>query len=134
MNRRSLLVLGSMYVAIALVVVACSKSTSPMSGGGGGGGGTTGPTFDLHFPATGTSQSLTFTDVGSWGYQCTPHGSCCGMTGTVVVNASTGADSALVNVGQGGNNFVPATVTIKPGAPVRWVNVSASTIHTATRS
>ncbi len=130
MKKRGLLVIGSTFVATALVVVACSKSTSPTYGGGGGG---TGPTFDLHFPATGSSQSFTFADAGSWGYHCTPHGSCCGMTGTVVVSAGASADSDTVSVGSGGLNFVPATVTIKPGGHVRWVNVSALTIHTVTR-
>lgn len=32
--------------------------------------------------------SHTFTTAGSFSYYCTPHGSCCGMVGSVVVNAA----------------------------------------------
>src|ERR1700716_2758729 len=34
----------------------------------------------------GATFSHTFNTVGSFPYYCTPHGSCCGMTGTVTVS------------------------------------------------
>jgi plastocyanin len=94
-----------------------------------------GPTFNLSFPATGVSHELQFTDVGSWDYHCIPHQGM-GMTGTIVVDASSAVDSLAnpVQVGGGtGLQFVPQVVTIKPGGHVRWVNVSGLTIHTVTR-
>lgn len=130
MNRiaRSL-PLGLLLLAIAALVIAgcgggSSKSTSP---GGGG------PTFDMHFPATGSSQQFTFTTAGTWAYHCTPHqGS--GMTGTVVVDMSAGSDSALVQVGPSNTlTFSPSSVSIKPNGHVRWVNASSMTNHTVTR-
>lgn len=117
-------------LGMALFLVGCG-------GGGGGGGGVTnpgtGPSFDLHFPATNASQTFVFNDAGTWDYHCTPHGSQ-GMTGSVVVNASSANDSMLVSVGPSNTlTFSPASVTIKPGGVVRWVNVSTMTIHTVTR-
>lgn len=132
MNRRALLVLAALFSIAFFVILGC--------GGGGGGGPTTpggggGPTFDLRFPATGASQSFTFTPAGSWVYHCTPHGSqTSGMRGTVVVDAGSAIDSALVSVGESNTlTFTPATVTIKPGGTVRWVNESSMTNHTVTR-
>ena len=130
MHSRMLLVPALAIVAITLVGCG-TKSTSPAYGGGGG-GTPTGPSFNLTFPATGSSQSVTFTDIGSWAYHCTPHQGM-GMTGTVVVSASASSDSATVTVGVPTNTFAPATVTIKPGGYVRWVNGSSVTIHTVTR-
>lgn len=93
----------------------------------------TGPNFDLRFPATGTSQQVSFITVGSWAYRCVPHAGG-GMTGTVNVEAAAPNDSAVVQVGPGDAlSFSPATVTIKPGGYVRWVNVSSMTNHTVTR-
>ncbi len=37
----------------------------------------------------GATFSHTFTSAGSFPYFCTPHGACCGMTGTVVVASAT---------------------------------------------
>src|SRR5689334_14495813 len=34
---------------------------------------------------TGFTFSFTFTNAGTFSYFCTPHGACCGMTGTVTV-------------------------------------------------
>jgi plastocyanin len=39
----------------------------------------------------------TFNTVGTFPYYCTPHGSCCGMTGTVRVVTSTGAPTVTTN-------------------------------------
>lgn len=129
MTRRALLVVGSLFTLALALIAGCgggsSKSTTP--GGGGG------PTFDLRFPATNASQQLAFTAAGSWDYHCTPHqGS--GMTGTVVVDAGSANDSALVTIGTGNTlTFTPSSVTIKPGGLVRWVNASNMTNHTVTR-
>jgi plastocyanin len=130
MNRRALLVLGALFSFALVVIIGCG------SGGGGGGGITNppgAPSFDLRFPATGVSKDFTFTTAGTWDYHCTPHqGS--GMTGTVVVNASAPADSAVVTVGPGNTtSFSPSSVTIKTGGYVRWVNASSMTNHTVTR-
>jgi plastocyanin len=117
------------FVLVTVVVASCSSnsssSTAPTP--------TPGPTFSLAFPATGTSNKIVFTDVGSWAYHCIPHGPS-GMTGTVVVDTLGPADSALVQVGAG-NAFVfsPNTVTIHKGGYVRWVNTSGLTTHTVTR-
>ena len=130
MNRRALLVLGSLFSFAILWIIGCGSDSSPTNPGGGGGGG---PTFDFHFPATGVSHSFTFTTAGTWAYHCTPHAGS-GMTGTVVVNASSLNDSALVDVGPGNTlTFSPASVTIKPNGVVRWVNASSMVNHTVTR-
>jgi plastocyanin len=127
----------SLRSRVLLALAAFALILSASCGGSGGstgpivGGGNTPPApFNLTFPQTGTSHTLTFPNAATFGYHCTPHRSQ-GMTGTVMVN-SGGTDSAQVNVGQGGNNFNPASVTIKPGGTVRWVNVSAMTNHTVT--
>lgn|SRR5262249_60937521 len=93
----------------------------------------TGPTFNFTFPATGVSDTLHFRDVGAWAYHCLAHASL-GMTGTVVVDPASVIDSSVVQVGAGNTfSFSPASVTIKPGGYVRWVNVSGLTNHTVTR-
>lgn len=131
MNRRALLVLAALFTFTFAVILGCggggSKSTNP--GGGGG------PSFNLTFPATGTSRSFTFTPAGSWVYYCAAHGSpTSGMRGTVVVDMGSSNDSALVTVGPSNTlTFSPASVTIKPGGSVRWVNASSMTNHTVTR-
>ncbi len=133
MHFRSLVV-PALVIAVT-AFVGCSgggKTTAPVFGGGAGGSG--GPSFDLRFPAPGSSQQLTFAsaDTGSWSYHCTPHQSM-GMTGTVNVTATAASDTALVTVGVPDNRFSPATVAIKPNGHVRWVNGSTATIHTVTR-
>lgn len=131
MNRRALLALAVLSSTASLLLAGC---------GGGGGSGPTNPggtpsdpVFDLRFPATGASQSFTFTKDGTWTYVCTPHAGS-GMEGTVVVNAGAAQDSALVTVGPSNTlTFSPASVTIKTGGTVRWVNASSMTNHTVTR-
>jgi plastocyanin len=129
MNRRGLVVLASLFalVFVVTVIMGCgggSKSTSPPAG----------PSFDLRFPATGASQTFTFTTAGTWAYHCTPHQGA-GMTGTVTVDAGAPSDSALVNVSNGSSTlqFFPSAVSIKPNGHVRWVNASPMTNHTVTR-
>lgn len=135
MNRRLLLVPALALVAITLASCG-SKSTSPA---GGSAGPPTGPSFNLSFPATRTSRSFTFADTGSWVYHCAAHGSqTAGMRGTVVVTATATADSDTVAVGvnPGGADalvFTAATVTIRPGGHVRWINRSTMTDHSVTR-
>ena len=97
MHSRMLLVPALAMVVITLASCG-TKSTAPTSGAGT----PTGPSFNLTFPATGTSQSFTFVEAGSWAYHCNPHGP--GMSGTVVVDASAASDSALVTLG-------PSTLT-----------------------
>ena len=81
----------------------------------------------------GTSHEFVFTTVGSWNYHCIPHASS-GMTGTIVVSASSMVDSAVVQVGPSDALvFSPASVTIKQNGKIRWVNMSSMTIHTVTR-
>jgi len=121
------LVLSLSVLAVALLSTCGSKdSTSPSPAPGG-------PTFNFTFTMSGTSHTRTFTEVGTWNYRCVTHG---GMSGTVIVDPSSAADSVTggVGVGSGGNVFTPASVTIKPGGQVRWVlAVGAATNHTVTR-
>ncbi|HUK64232.1 MAG TPA: hypothetical protein VLV15_12890, partial [Dongiaceae bacterium] len=70
----------------------------------------------------------TFANAGSYGYHCTIHGTV--MAGTVNVSAGSANDSVLVTIGSGGNNYSPATVDVKPGGHVRWINVGVT--HTVT--
>lgn len=132
MNRRALLALAVLSSTASFLLAGCG-------GGGGGsgptnpGGGTPDPVFDLRFPATGASRTFTFTKDGTWNYVCTPHAGS-GMEGTVVVSAGAAQDSALVTVGPSNTlTFSPASVTIKTGGTVRWVNASNMTNHTVTR-
>ena len=127
MPRTRLLALALLTAASLFPVGGCSseKSTNPPF--------VSGPTFNFTFPQTGTSHTLQFLTVGSWNYRCVPH-SGSGMSGTVVVDATTGLDSVVVQVGPG-DAFVfdPSSVTIKSGGTVRWVNASTMTNHTVTR-
>ena len=133
MNRRALLVLGSLFTFALIVIVGCGGDDGPTNPGGGGGGG--GPTLNFTFPATGVSHSQMFMDVGTWAYHCTPHGTqTTGMHGQVIVDAGSAIDSALVEVGQGNTlTFNPTSVTVKVHGIVRWVNASTMTNHTVTR-
>ena len=131
MNRRALIVLGSLFSFALFVIIGCGKDGgNPTSPGGGGGGG---PSFNFTFPATGVSHQLRFMDAGTWNYHCTPHqGS--GMTGSITVDAGSAVDSVLVEVGPGNALvFSPATATIKVHGFIRWVNSSTMTNHTVTR-
>jgi len=127
MKRNRLLAAAGLVLAVATtVIIGCSKDKSTNPPGGGGGGG---PSWDSGITATvGHSFQFTFTQNGSWGYQCTVHGSA--MSGTINVGAA-GADSQVVSVGSGGNNFAPQIVNLKNGGYVRWVWVSGN--HSATR-
>ena len=125
------LVLAGLAAAVYLVSCSSSGGGSPTSPGGGGGT----VSFSFTFPSVGSSSSQVFATAGSYAYRCNTHqGS--GMTGTVVVNAGSAVDSAIVNVGSGSSNvFDPSSVTIKPGGLVRWVRpagVSAAN-HSAVR-
>jgi len=126
------LVLAGLAAAVSLV--SCSSSGSggsPTSPGGGGGT----VSFSFTFPSVGSSSSQVFATAGNYAYHCNAHQGV-GMTGAVVVDASSAVDSAIVNVGSGSNNvFEPSSVTIKPGGLVRWVRpagVSTSS-HSAVR-
>lgn len=113
--------------ALTLLAAGCSGKSSSAPAV------VAGPAFNFSFPGTGVSHQLQFTDVGSWGYHCIPHQSL-GMTGTVIVDASSAVDSALVQVGPGiATVFQPSSVTIKPNGFVRWVNTGSMTNHTVTR-
>lgn len=127
--RPVLLLLAAVTIVALVAIASCSKSSSPYNpgtgGGGGGGGG-----LELNsgnIPGGGVFQH-TFATAGAFGYHCTIHG--LAMAGTVNVNASSVNDSVLVTVGSGGNNYSPATVDVKPGGHVRWINVGVT--HTVT--
>ena len=126
------LVVAGFAAAVYLSSCSSSKSSAPTAPGGGGGGGGT-VNFSFSFPNVGSSSSQVFATAGSYAYHCNAHqGS--GMTGTVMVDAGSAMDSALVQVGMGGNLFTPATVTIKPGGLVRWARPSGTASnHTAVR-
>ena len=115
---------------LALLQGGCSSksSTAPASSAPGN----LGKTFNFSFPATGVSHTYTFPSTGDWNYLCLKHG-LDGMRGTVFVRESSLRDSALVQVGMGGNKvYFPDTVTVRPNGVVRWKNVSADVEHTAT--
>ena len=128
--------LVGLVCALALVTVGigCSKKSSNAPPAG-----IIGPSFSFTFPAAGTVGNVgtvhtqTFSEAGTFNYHCIPHESG-GMTGTIVVSASSSVDSVFVQVGSGaGFSFSPQTATIKVGGSIRWANVSAMTIHTVTR-
>ena len=110
------------------VLLGCSKSTDSTAPAPP----VTGPRFDFRFPGAGpngTSQKLVFTDIGTWNYVCTTHAP--GMAGAITV-AAAGVDSQVVNL-TNSDTFSPATVTLKQGGYIRWVNQSSMTNHTVTR-
>jgi plastocyanin len=126
--RPALLLLAAVTLVAVIAMVSCSKSNSsynPTNPGGGGGGG-----LELNsgnIPGGGVFQH-TFATAGTFGYHCTIHG--LAMAGTVNVMAASTNDSVLVTVGSGGNNYSPASVDVKPGGHVRWINVGVT--HTVT--
>lgn len=124
------LVVAGLAAAVYLSSCSSSKSSAPTSPGGGGGT----VNFSFSFPNVGSSSSQVFATAGSYAYHCNAHQGQ-GMTGTVVVDAGSAVDSALVQVGASGNNlFTPSTVTIKPGGLVRWARPSGTASnHTAVR-
>lgn len=122
-----LVVMSIAVGGLALLAGGCSSKSS------GAPAIVSGPSFNFSFPATGVSHQLQFTEAGSWDYHCIPHQSF-GMTGTVIVDAASVVDSALVQVGPGtATVFQPSSVTIKVNGFVRWVNTGSMTIHTVTR-
>ena len=129
-DRRLLQLLCLAALLAVLGAGACSKSGSPTAPYGGGGGGGTGTPFDLGPFGLKQSATLTFMNAGTFGYHCIPHQGM-GMTGSVQVNAG-GPDSALVEIAASGLTYMPPTAHIRPGGHVRWVNASASTVHTVT--
>jgi len=129
--RGAVAVLSVASLVFLLGIAACSKNSTNPYGGGGGGGGGGGTQFNLGFFALGQSKEFTFATAGTFPYHCVSHGNM-GMRGSVQVDA-TGADSAVVQVGvSNGFAFAPTAVHIKPGAYVRWVNVSNLTDHSVT--
>ena len=120
----------ALLVAIALPLASCGAGDHPVAPGGGGAVGAPPAPFNFSFPSTGHSVQLAFPVTGTFGYHCAKHGTM-GMRGAVLVD-STGLDSVVVGVGQSGNAYSPAAVTIRPGGVVRWVNVSTRTDHTVT--
>jgi plastocyanin len=130
MNSRALVVLAALLLCAAVGVMSCSKSTSPKPVP------PSATTFDLRFPANGTSQFFRFMTPGTYDYLCTPH-RLSGMIGTVIVSDAAGADSDTVAVGVDGSGteallFTPSTVTIKTNGRVRWINRSSMLTHTVT--
>jgi plastocyanin len=127
MPRSRRFALATLTVIALVASIGCSseKSTNPPF--------VSGPTFNLTFTTLGKSDTLRFITVGSWNYRCIPHASA-GMNGTVVVDAGSSNDSALVQIGPSDAFvFQPTSVTIRPGGLVRWVNMSSMTNHTVTR-
>ncbi|MBI5709087.1 MAG: hypothetical protein HZC42_02120 [Candidatus Eisenbacteria bacterium] len=126
-RRAVLLSAAAGVLAAGAFVLGCSKSSNPTSPAGGGGGGA--ELGSGNIPPGGVFQH-TFAAAGTFPYHCTIHAA---MTGNqVVVSASASADSAFVQiVSMTAPGFSPASVTIKPGGHVRWVN--AHTVpHTVT--
>ncbi len=130
-SRRHVVVSVAASLALLAALSACSSKSSSPTGPGGGGTPNPPAPFDLGPFGVSRSIALTFPNAGTFGYHCRPHAA--SMTGTVTVNAS-GDDSAVVSVGPGSTlTFQPASVTVKPGGYVRWVNVNSTmTIHTVT--
>lgn len=71
--------------------------------------------FSSGIQDAGFAFSHLFSAPGTYPYFCIPHCSM-GMTGTVVVNAA----STTILVGQGGEVFSPANLTIRAGQTVTW--------------
>ena len=126
MKLTRLVVLAAALSILALA--GCSKDDdSPTSPGGG----TPNPgsvTFSSGNFASGVFVH-TFTTDGTYDYRCTLHASM-GMTGQVVVSAA-GADSPNVTINS--HTFGPATVNVKTGSYVKWVNGGAAGTHNVTR-
>ena len=128
-ERRIPQLLALAVLLAVLGVSACSKSGSPTAPHGSGGGGT-GTTFNLGPFGLNQSATLTFANVGTFGYHCIPHQTM-GMTGSIQVEAG-GPDSALVQIAANGLTYTPPTAHVRPGGQVRWSNASTSTVHTVT--
>ena len=69
--------------------------------------------------ATETSCSDTFTTAGTFPYECTIHGPCCGMIGTIIVVAAAPTPAVTITNPVGGATFIaPASVSISASASV----------------
>lgn len=117
----ALLALIALVSSLAIVIPACSKSSSnpyaPMAGGGGAPPGPT-ESFDSGVISTG-SFSHTFANAGDFGYHCTLHGTATsGMRGSVHV--ATGLP-ATATVSVANFSFTPTPANIGPGGTVTWV-------------
>jgi len=131
MNRRSIMLTSVLASALVLtvIVVGCSKSSSPTApygGGGGGGSASSNTPFDSGTLTAPASFDHVFPTAGSVGYHCSFHVGM-GMVGTVVV-AAGGASSATVTAS--GTTFSPSSVTIMPGGTVHWTIAGGT--HTVT--
>src|ERR1700704_6183496 len=65
----------------------------------------------------GATFTHTFNSVGSFPYYCTPHGACCGMTGTVTVSSPTPTPSPIPTP-------TAAPTATPTGAPSTFGNIS----------
>lgn len=123
---RSILRVAAAGLVVLMAVLACGqdKGTSPSSA------------KELDSPgllgATSGSQNYihTFANEGVFPYHCQYHTTAHHrMAGTVTVSPQ-GADSAFISIQIG--EFNPASVTVKPGHPVRWQNFDDGVHHTVT--
>ena len=104
---------------VALVASCGDKGTNP----GGGGGGT----LELNsgdLPA-GRVFVHTFATGGTFNYHCERHPS---MQAQVMVTGAN--DSAFVTIND--FNFSPASVSVKAGGTIRWLNNPTAAVHTVT--
>lgn len=126
-RRAILLSTAAGVLAAATFVLGCSKKSNPASPAGGGGGGT--ELSSGNIPPGGVFQH-TFAAAGTFPYHCAIHA---GMTGNqVVVSASAAGDSAFVQiVSATAPGYSPASVQVRPGGHVRWVNAH-TVAHTVT--
>jgi len=123
---RSILWVAAAGLILGFGVLACGEDqgTQPAS------------SKELDSPAllgatTGSQNYIhTFSNEGVFPYHCQYHTtSHHRMAGTVTVSAQ-GVDSAFISIQLGA--FNPASVTVKPGRPVRWQNFDDGVHHTVT--
>ncbi len=82
--------------------------------------------WDSGVQNTGFVFTHTFTSAGAFSYYCTPHGSCCGMVGSVMVNAT--ADTVTITRAQYTSTRSQLTVnaTDSDSSAVLTVSVTSS--------
>ena len=115
MHRSHRVLFASLALVLALFVGACGDDDddNPVNPA---------PTLELNsgnIAPAGTYEHRFFTD-GTYPYRCTLH---TGMNGSVVVSSAATDTTAAVGM-TAGNQFTPATVTIKTGGKVTWTNSS----------